>query len=133
MNSCPYTVTTCAQSANDPIYQYNLGAGAKQYLDFGSACKWPQGAIWASVKGQCAVSGIPNAANDRNLADLAEFTIGSSTGDYYDISNVVSNTTWGPSLYRSVLVPNSFVKYAFFSHIDLELKKCLFFNFTSSC
>ncbi|CAM6095874.1 unnamed protein product [Calypogeia fissa] len=92
VNSCPYMVTTCAQSASDPIYQYNLQSGAQQYLDFGSACKWPAGAIWASVTGQCAVTPGSSASTDRNLADLAEFTIGSSTGDYYDISNVEAYT-----------------------------------------
>jgi len=93
VNGCPYTVTTCAQSANNPISQYNLGSGASQFLNFGSACSWPAGAIWASVGGQCAVSGTPNAAKDRNLADLAEFTIGGSGGqDTYDISNVNAYT-----------------------------------------
>ncbi|CAM6087237.1 unnamed protein product [Calypogeia fissa] len=88
VNSCPYEVTTCAQSDSATISQYNLGSGATQYLDFGSACQWPNAAIWASVTGQCAVSGSPTVPTDRDLADLAEFNIGTSTGDYYDISTV---------------------------------------------
>jgi hypothetical protein len=93
VNSCPYTVTTCAQSSQDPIYQYQLGSGAQQYLDFGSACHWPAGGIWASVTGQCANPIGSRYATDRNLADLAEFTIGPGIGvDTYDLSNVNAYT-----------------------------------------
>ncbi|KAL2654250.1 hypothetical protein R1flu_022378 [Riccia fluitans] len=88
-NSCPYTVTTCAQNQNNRISQFNLGPGGQQWLDFGSACKWIAGTIWASVKGQCAAPSSGSAANDRNLANLAEFTIGDGSGsDFYDVSNV---------------------------------------------
>ncbi|CAM6092780.1 unnamed protein product [Calypogeia fissa] len=94
VNSCPYEVTTCAQSLSATISQYNLGSGATQYLDFGSACEWPSAAIWASVTGQCAVSGEPTIPTDRDLADLAEFNIGNTTDglDYYDISTVEAYT-----------------------------------------
>lgn len=88
-NQCSYAVTACAQSANDPIYQYPIKAGGSQYLDLGSSCRWPAGAIWASVKGQCVASGGSSAANDRNLANLAQFTIGGASNDFYDLSNVV--------------------------------------------
>ncbi|KAL3686214.1 hypothetical protein R1sor_004236 [Riccia sorocarpa] len=92
-NSCPFTVTTCAQSGNSPINQFNIGAGGQQFLDFGSACRWPAGAVWASVRGQCAAPGNPSAANDRNLANLAEWTIGDGSGsDFYDLSNVNAYT-----------------------------------------
>ncbi|KAL3698914.1 hypothetical protein R1sor_012990 [Riccia sorocarpa] len=92
-NSCPYEVTTCAQNKNNKISQFNLGAGAQQRLDFGSGCKWIAGAIWPSVKGQCAAPISASAANDRNLANLAEFTIGDGSGsDYYDLSNVNAYT-----------------------------------------
>jgi hypothetical protein len=59
-------------------------------LDFGSTCSFPAGAIWASVTGQCANPAGSNAATDRNLANLAEFTIGVGGQDTYDLSNVVS-------------------------------------------
>lgn len=91
-NHCPYPVTTCAQSRADPIAQFQLGAGQSQTLDFGSACSWPSATIWASVRGQCvAPGGNPAAANDKNLADLAEFNLASPT-DFYDVSNVNAYT-----------------------------------------
>ncbi|BBN02253.1 hypothetical protein MPTK1_2g13870 [Marchantia polymorpha subsp. ruderalis] len=92
-NNCGYSVTACAQSGNQNIAQYNLGSGGSQGIDLGSACNWQAAAVYASVTGQCAVSGSPNAATDRNLANLAEFTIpGSGGNDFYDISNVNAYT-----------------------------------------
>jgi len=85
VNKCGYAVTTCAQSESNAISQYSIGAnGGSQYLNFGTACKWPSAAIWASVTGKCAT--------DRNLANLAEFNIGQSSLDYYDLSNVEAYT-----------------------------------------
>lgn len=85
VNSCSYPVTTCAESGSAGTYQYQLAAGGSQYLDFGSACKWPSGVVYASITGNCANP-------DRPLANLAEFTIGPSDSaqDTYDLSNVVS-------------------------------------------
>jgi hypothetical protein len=71
-------------------------------LDFSdSGCQWVAGAIWASVTGQCANPMGTNAATDRELANLAEFTIGPGSGtDTYDLSNVVSiskhTSMWHP-------------------------------------
>eukprot|EP00246_Nothoceros_aenigmaticus_P005380 TRINITY_DN17405_c0_g1_i1.p1 TRINITY_DN17405_c0_g1~~TRINITY_DN17405_c0_g1_i1.p1 ORF type:complete len:230 (+),score=15.64 TRINITY_DN17405_c0_g1_i1:57-746(+) len=91
-NTCSYAVTACAQSGLDPINQYALKAGGSQYLDFGSACRWTAGSVWASVKGQCRVTGTTNGANDRNLANIAQFSIGESSTDFYDLSNVNAYT-----------------------------------------
>ncbi|CAM6095873.1 unnamed protein product [Calypogeia fissa] len=94
VNSCPYAITICAQSEQNPIIQYQLDSGAQQFLDLGSACQWPAAAIWPSDHDQCAVANQPNAPFDINLANLAEFTIGDGTGsDYYDLSNVSINVT----------------------------------------
>ncbi|OAE29324.1 hypothetical protein AXG93_3102s1510 [Marchantia polymorpha subsp. ruderalis] len=92
-NNCGYSVTACAQSGKQNIAQYNLGSGGSQGIDLGSACNWQAAAVYASVTGQCAVSGIPNASTDRNLANPAEFTIPGPNGlDTYDISNVNAYT-----------------------------------------
>ncbi|BBM99978.1 hypothetical protein MPTK1_1g25360 [Marchantia polymorpha subsp. ruderalis] len=92
-NACGYSVTTCAQNQQNRVNQYNLGPGASVWLDFGSGCKWIAGTVWASVKGQCAAPSSAFAANDRNLANLAEFTIGDGSGsDFYDLSNVNAYT-----------------------------------------
>jgi len=93
VNKCGYAVTTCAQSESNAISQYLIGAnGGSQYLNFGTACKWPSAAIWASVTGKCANPAGSGAATDRNLANLAEFNIGQSSLDYYDLSNVEAYT-----------------------------------------
>lgn len=89
-NRCPFSVTACSQTQQQDIVQYDLRAGASQTVDLGATCIWTAAVVYASVTGKCAVTGIPNAATDRNLANLAEFTIGSNGLDFYDLSNVVS-------------------------------------------
>ncbi|KAL2641337.1 hypothetical protein R1flu_008924 [Riccia fluitans] len=91
-NNCPYEVTACSQTQSDNIAQVNLAAGGSAAIDLGGACSWPAAVVYASVTGQCAVSGTPNAATDRNLANLAEFTIGANGQDTYDLSNVNAYT-----------------------------------------
>lgn len=80
-NRCSYSVTACAQSGSGPVSRYNVGAGGSQAMNFGSSCSWPDGIIFPSVGGQCT---------DRNLANIAEFTLGGfANSDYYDLSNIV--------------------------------------------
>ncbi|KAG6555215.1 hypothetical protein Mapa_003255 [Marchantia paleacea] len=93
-NNCGYEVTACSQSGQQNIDQYDLSAGTSQRIDLGTDCSWPSAVVYASVTGQCAVTGTPDAATDRNLANLAEFTIpGSGNKDFYDLSNVNAYTT----------------------------------------
>ncbi|KAL3677706.1 hypothetical protein R1sor_020662 [Riccia sorocarpa] len=91
-NNCPFQVTGCSQTQTQDIAQYNLAAGGSAAVDLGGACSWPAAVVYASVTGQCAVSGQPAAATDRNLANLAEFTIGANGQDTYDLSNVNAYT-----------------------------------------
>ncbi|OAE29327.1 hypothetical protein AXG93_3102s1540 [Marchantia polymorpha subsp. ruderalis] len=91
-NRCPFSVTACSQTQQQDIVQYDLRAGASQTVDLGATCIWTAAVVYASVTGKCAVTGIPNAATDRNLANLAEFTIGSNGLDFYDLSNVNAYT-----------------------------------------
>ncbi|OAE25145.1 hypothetical protein AXG93_3217s1620 [Marchantia polymorpha subsp. ruderalis] len=92
-NNCNDSVTACSQSGQQDIIQFNLSAGTSQFIDLGTVCSWPSAVVYASVTGQCAVTGTPNAATDRNLANLAEFTIpGTSNQDFYDLSNVNAYT-----------------------------------------
>lgn len=90
-NNCNYMVTACSQSGQQNIDQYDLSAGTSQVIDLGTACSWPSAVVYASVTRQCAVTGTPYAATDRNLANLADLTIpGSGNQDFYDLSNAVS-------------------------------------------
>ncbi|BBN00740.1 hypothetical protein MPTK1_2g01690 [Marchantia polymorpha subsp. ruderalis] len=83
-NRCSYSVTACAQSGSGPVSRYNVGAGGSQAMNFGSSCSWPDGIIFPSVGGQCT---------DRNLANIAEFTLGGfANSDYYDLSNINAYT-----------------------------------------
>ncbi|BBN13808.1 hypothetical protein MPTK1_6g06550 [Marchantia polymorpha subsp. ruderalis] len=92
-NNCNYMVTACSQTGQQNIDQWDLSAGTSQAIDLGTACSWPSAVVYASVTGQCAVTGTPYAATDRNLANLAEFTIpGSGNQDFYDLSNVNAYT-----------------------------------------
>ncbi|KAL2645299.1 hypothetical protein R1flu_012886 [Riccia fluitans] len=98
INRCPYMVTTCAQANRAPgqsktkLAQFNLQAGQSQFLDFGSACKWNNGAIWPSVRGKCESPFVANEANDWDTTNWAELNIGAGGLDYYDVSNVVAYT-----------------------------------------
>lgn len=84
-------VTACSQTWQQNIDQWDLSAGTSQAIDLVTACSWPSAVVYASVTGQCAVIETPYAATDRNLANLAEFTIpGSGNQDFYDLSSVVS-------------------------------------------
>ncbi|KAL3698722.1 hypothetical protein R1sor_012798 [Riccia sorocarpa] len=98
INQCSYTVTTCSQANRAPgqqktkLAQFSLQAGQSQSLDFGSECKWNNGAIWPSVRGQCESPYVANEANDWDSTNWAEFNIGADGVDYYDVSNVVAFT-----------------------------------------
>ncbi|OAE26947.1 hypothetical protein AXG93_2277s1000 [Marchantia polymorpha subsp. ruderalis] len=86
-------VTACSQTWQQNIDQWDLSAGTSQAIDLVTACSWPSAVVYASVTGQCAVIGTPYAATDRNLANLAEFTIpGSGNQDFYDLSSVNAYT-----------------------------------------
>ncbi|KAG6555249.1 hypothetical protein Mapa_003291 [Marchantia paleacea] len=89
VNNCNYAITTCSKGQGGNTDQYSIAAKQRRALDFGAACSWIEGAIYASVTGQCK-----NAAggdNDRNLANLAEITLAAS-GDSYDLSNINAYT-----------------------------------------
>ncbi|KAL3677666.1 hypothetical protein R1sor_020622 [Riccia sorocarpa] len=98
INRCSYTVTTCAQSNRWPgqvkgkIFQYELGAGKSQFLDFGNACKWSNGAVWPSVRQRCDRPNIPNEAYDSDVVNFSEFSIGSDGVDYYSVNNIAAYT-----------------------------------------
>ncbi|KAJ7569733.1 hypothetical protein O6H91_01G090900 [Diphasiastrum complanatum] len=83
-NQCPQTITACSASQSASTACYVLGGGSgSQLIDVGS--NWPGGIVW----GFPGSSGNPvDGNNAKPQANLAEFTIGASGQDYYDISVV---------------------------------------------
>jgi len=82
-NQCPITITACDQAQGTGVSCFVLGSGQSNLLNVGSA--WPGGLIW----GYPGTNRDPNFGNSiKPQADLAEFSIGLSAQDFYDLSNV---------------------------------------------